>query len=77
MIHIECLFAPDCGARDHTLALVHAVTEELGITAQIRETTITHPAAAQAQRFLGSPTIRVNGRDIEPEAAKRDDFGLG
>jgi hypothetical protein len=27
--------------------------------------------------FLGSPSIRVNGHDIEPGAEKRRDHGLG
>ena len=25
-------------------------------------------------RFLGSPTVRVNGRDVEPGADDRDDY---
>jgi hypothetical protein len=32
--------------------------------------------AAEAERFLGSPTVRIDGRDVEPGAADRDDFGL-
>ena len=28
------------------------------------------------RRFLGSPTIRVNGRDIEPGADARSEFTL-
>lgn len=31
---------------------------------------------AQRERFLGSPTIRVHGRDIDLSAANRDDYGL-
>jgi hypothetical protein len=31
---------------------------------------------AVAVRFLGSPSIRVNGRDVEPDARHRNDFGL-
>jgi hypothetical protein len=37
---------------------------------------ITTPEAALAERFLGSPTVRVDGVDVEPSAATRDDFGL-
>jgi len=28
-------------------------------------------------KFLGSPSIRVNGLDIEPGADERQDYGLG
>jgi hypothetical protein len=31
---------------------------------------------AERERFLGSPTVRVDGRDIEPMAVDRRDFGL-
>jgi hypothetical protein len=31
---------------------------------------------AQQHRFLGSPTLRVNGRDVDPTAAGRDAYGL-
>lgn len=31
---------------------------------------------AEAYRFLGSPTLRVDGRDIEPGADERTDFGF-
>lgn len=34
------------------------------------------PEAAEAERFLGSPTLRVDGRDVEPGAESRTDFGL-
>ena len=32
--------------------------------------------SAVCERFLGSPTIRINGRDIESGAQHRNDFGL-
>jgi hypothetical protein len=32
--------------------------------------------AAEAERFLGSPTIRINGEDVEPGADERTDYGL-
>ena len=37
---------------------------------------IASDGAAQRERFLGSPTVRVNGRDVEPEAEQRTDYGL-
>jgi hypothetical protein len=35
------------------------------------------PEAARALRFPGSPTVRVRGRDVQPEAEERTDYGLG
>lgn len=34
------------------------------------------PTAAKRLRFLGSPTIRVDGRDIEPGADERIEYVL-
>jgi hypothetical protein len=33
-------------------------------------------SAARRERFLGSPTVRVDGQDVEPGARERDDFGI-
>ena len=45
-------------------------------SAEIRLRAIADDTAAQHERFLGSPTVRVDGRDVEPGAQERDDFGL-
>ena len=37
---------------------------------------ITTDAEAREARFLGSPTVRVEGRDVDPGAADRADFAL-
>ncbi len=37
---------------------------------------IDDEGSAVRHRFLGSPTVRVDGHDIEPEAQRRDDYGL-
>ena len=31
---------------------------------------------AETERFLGSPTVRVNGVDVEPGATQRADYGM-
>lgn len=31
---------------------------------------------AESRRFLGSPTLRVDGRDVEPGVEGRTDFGM-
>ena len=58
------------GARE----LVERVAADLGIEAEVRLVEVQTPADAQRLRFLGSPTIRLNGRDVEPDADKRREF---
>ena len=74
---IEVLYFEGCPNREPTVALAREVAAELGIAAEIREVKIRDEADAKRLRFLGSPTVRVNGADIDPEAAARTDYAFG
>ena len=43
---------------------------------ELRLVNVPDPDAAKRLRFLGSPTVRIDGRDVEPGAGHRDDFVL-
>ena len=49
---------------------------DAGLAEDVELRRIESPEAAVAERFLGSPTVRVDGVDVELEASARDDFGL-
>jgi hypothetical protein len=76
-LEIEMLFAPGCGAIESTRAMVAKAVADSGRDIAVKETVVADPAQAMALRFLGSPSVRVNGTDIDPEAASRAEFGLG
>jgi hypothetical protein len=76
-VEIEGIFAPDCGSRDDTLNLINKVIDEMSIAAEVREKTINTAEEAAEYHFLGSPSVRIDGVDIDPEAKDRDDYGLG
>ena len=65
---IEVLYVPDCPNYQGTLALVERVRAELGIDTELRTTLIVDQAGADQARFPGSPTVRVDGHDVEPGA---------
>ncbi len=77
LLVIEVLYFEGCPNLEPTVALARDVTAELGIAAEIREVAIRDEADAKRFRFLGSPTVRVNGVDIDPEAAARTDYAFG
>jgi hypothetical protein len=45
--------------------LVQQTLAELGLKVEIRTVVIKNEVQAAEHRFLGSPTIQINGRDIE------------
>ena len=49
---------------------------ETGIGAHIEVIDIDDEATARERRFLGSPTILVDGHDIEPGADARTDYSV-
>lgn len=52
---------------DEALAIVHPVLEATGIKVNVRKTQIQTLEQARSLRFVSSPTIRVNDRDIALE----------
>lgn len=56
--------------------MVKAVLSELGLEASVSEVVVNTDQEARDLKFLGSPSIRVNGRDIEPGAEEQQNYGL-
>ena len=75
-MRIEILFFRGCPNHSPAVELVQDVVAELGVHADVTEVELADPADAGRLRFLGSPSIRVNGADVEPAARSRTDFGF-
>jgi hypothetical protein len=74
---LELLFAPGCEAIEGTVAMVNETLRELDLAADVSEIMVDTEEKAKEHHFLGSPSIRVNGHDIEAGAGDRHDYGLG
>ncbi len=66
----------ECPSTPGTIRLVEGVARDMGITIALERLLVKTPEKAEALAFLGSPTVQVEGQDIEPEARARLDFGL-
>src|SRR4051812_33943463 len=75
-MRIELLYLDDCPEHEPLLARLRDLVAEHGIHALIEPVCIATDEQAQAQRFLGSPTLRIDGGDVEPGAEDRADYGL-
>jgi hypothetical protein len=74
---VELLTTSNCPHLEAALALVRRVCGQLDGQAEVRVVEVADQPAAERLRFLGSPTIRVNGRDIEPGAEWNHEYVCG
>lgn len=73
---VEILYVPDCPNFSLAVARVQEALAAANIQAEIREVVVRDNLDALRLNFPGSPTIRVNGRDVEPSASGEQDVGL-
>ena len=74
---VELLVVPGCPARQKTEKLLQGILDELASEVRLHVIVLDTAEKATTLKFPGSPTVRVNGRDIEPEADKSLNYGLG
>ena len=65
-MNITFLYYEDCPSHDAALDRLLQVLVEEGIQAEIEIIKVETEEQAQRLRFVGSPTILVNGQDIDP-----------
>jgi peroxiredoxin len=68
MHRIEFLYWEDCPSHDLALRRLRSVLDAVGVEEDVHVVAVTSDAQAQALRFPGSPTIRVDGVDLFPVA---------
>lgn len=66
---IELLFWEGCPSHPEAKALLEQVLTELGREDEIVMTEVESDEEAERLRFPGSPTIRVDERDVDAEGA--------
>ena len=74
---IDILYFDGCPNAAPAFAAVREVVRTMGVAAEIREIEVKTDEEATRLRLLGSPTVQVDGVDIEPEARDRTDFSFG
>jgi hypothetical protein len=75
-MRIELLYFSGCPSHEALLPRLRTLLEREGIDEPIELRQVETLAAAEQERFLGSPTVRIDDEDIEAGAATRSDFGL-
>jgi hypothetical protein len=71
---VEVLYSDRCPSYERLLPMIRRQAALVDAELAIRR--VDTEEEAEALRFLGSPTVRVDGADVEPGAHAREDFGL-
>ena len=67
---IEFFYWEGCPSHPEALGLLQEVLAARGIDASVELREVTTQEEAEVLRFPGSPTIRVDGRDVDPAGAE-------
>jgi hypothetical protein len=66
-MRIELLYYPECPSHERALELIRDALTLEGITADIEVIRIDTQEQAEQYQFVGSPTIRIDGREVQPQ----------
>ncbi len=73
---VEVLYVAECPSHPAAVKLVRDVLNSEGVVAEVREVLVRDDSMAADLVFSGSPTIRINGRDVAGESSQAQAFAL-
>jgi hypothetical protein len=68
---VSFLYYEECPSHDLALERLREVMDEEGIPGEVEVIKVETEDQARQLRFVGSPTIRVDGQDIDPPSDPR------
>jgi hypothetical protein len=75
-MRVEPLYFDGCPHYESLLPRLRELVAERDPNLELELRRVESADEAERERFLGSPTVRVDGRDVDPGASERQDFGL-
>ena len=75
--NIELFYFDGCPSWERALENLEEAMRLEGVNIPIQNVLVTTGEEAQTQRFLGSPTIRIDGVDLDGPEADTREFMLG
>ena len=77
-LDVEILHTTSCPDWQVVRSRIEALARDEGIAVRVTEASVDDLGVAKARHFPGSPTILIEGLDVEPPAAGAPvDHGLG
>ena len=75
-MQVKVVSLANCSATAPTINLVKEIAGELGIAIDFSHVVVKTADEANFHRLIGSPTVQINGIDIEPQARGINQFGI-
>ena len=75
-VKIDVLYVADCPTHPAAVKLIKQVLAAEGVEAEIHEVLVRDDGMANELGFCGSPTIRIDGRDVAGESQDARSFAL-
>jgi hypothetical protein len=75
-MRVEVLYFDGCPTYETATKTLRAVLTEEGVEADVELVAVNSDEEARTLRFPGSPTVRIDGRDLFP-VAEREDWRVG
>ncbi len=75
-LEVVVLYNKNCPATPGTIERIEKCASDSGIRVKLRKVLIDSRDEANEWKFLGSPTVRIGGLDIDPAAREAKVFGF-
>ena len=73
---IDVLYFEGCPNHHAAVELAESVVADLGVAAEINQVPVSDAADAERLRFFGSPSVQIDGIDIDPGTQGRTDYAF-
>src|SRR5260370_18350304 len=73
---VQLVYFDGCANHSTALDRLRQILRQEGLAEHIEEINVTSPEQAQALAFLGSPTIKINGEDVETAARASQAYAM-
>lgn len=75
-MRVELLYFGSCPHHEAFLPRLRMLLDEAGVSDPVELIEVETEQEAQRLGFLGSPSLRIDGTDVDPTAHVRRDFGM-
>jgi len=76
-VPVHILYFDGCPNHPRTVQRIRTIAERLDVPVDLREVEVTPNDDPDSLGFRGSPTVQVNGVDIDPSQRGQDNCGFG